>query len=137
MPNQSSVRLAVPQKGEFLMSATLWVCRDVTDEDPLLAAYDALRQEIVIREARRLRLQVWTERDGDYLDYGIRGHHLVLLSLLKLLEEWGITGLTVDVATEEAWQTFAAAHPDFDFVNLTAEEEHDDHHAVLAGARSD
>ena len=115
------------------MSATLWVCRDLSEDDPLLAAYDALRQEIVLREARRLRLQVEAERDDDYLDYGVRGHHLVLLLLLKLLQDWGITGLTVDVFTEEAWHTFAEAGLDFEFVNLTG-EANDDHPAELAGA---
>lgn len=118
------------------MSAILWVCRAVGEEDPLLAAYDALRQELVIREARHLRLQVWPERDDESLDYGIRGHHLVLLSLLRLLADWGITGLTVDVLTEEAWLVFDACRLEFDFVDLTHEEANDDHHAVLACTRS-
>ena len=118
------------------MSAILWVCREVGEEDPLLAAYDALRQEIVLREARRLRLKVWAERDDESLDYGARGHHLVLLSLLRLLAEWEITGLTVDVFTDEAWQAFDAARLEFDFVDLTREEASDDHHAVAAGAGS-
>ena len=117
------------------MSATLWVCRDLSEDDPLLAAYDALRQEVVLREARRLRLQVQAERDDDYLDYGVRGHHLVLLSLLKVLADWGITGLTVDVCTDEVWHTFAEAGLDFDFVNLI-EGASDDHPAELTGARA-
>ena len=118
------------------MSAILWVCREVGEADPLLAAYDALRQELVTREARRLRLQVWAERDGESLDCGVRGPHLVLLSLLRLLADWGITGLTIDVFTEEAWHAFDAARLEFDFVDLTHEEESDDHHAVATGAGS-
>ena len=118
------------------MSAILWVCREVGEEDPLLAAYDALRQELVVREARRLRLQVWPERDDAYLDYGVRGHHLVLLSLLRLLADWGITGLTVDVLSDEAWQAFDACRLEFDFVDLRRAEAADDHRAVAAGAES-
>jgi hypothetical protein len=103
------------------MTATVWACRHLHERDPLAAASEALRQEVVARAAQGLGLEVEYERDGDWVDFAARGPHLSVLTLLRRLQGQGITGLTVDVHTPAAWQALCAAGLDFELVDLTAE----------------
>lgn len=98
------------------MSALLWVARDVRELDPLLAACDCLRQQIVLREAQRLRLEVLAQEEDGAQFYGVRGHHRILLALLQRLEGMGVSGLAVEASTDEAWQVLRASGLDFEFV---------------------
>lgn len=82
--------------------AILWVSRKLSENDPLKAAMESLKQALVEGKARNRGLNTEYEVEDNCIDLAVEGDAGAITALLKeIYQETGICGFVVDVESAE------------------------------------